>query len=632
MNLLCKLFSGSYENIWKALIRPTRDKYTTKELGPYKFELNSKNYKRTDLIIPNKRHLNLICSFWEPFDEERDYDQLPCVIYLHGNSSSRLEAIGQLKYLLPLNITVFAFDFSGCGKSEGEYISLGLHESDDVECVINYLLKTNKVSTIGLWARSMGAVTALIYASRENNHLSAILLDSAFFSLKKLIEEIIEKNINMPNFILNSMFETLRKTILEKAYFDIVNIEPYLYAKNCNIPAFFCHGKDDALIDIHHCKDLYTIYPGEKHMIILEGNHNSPRDIEFKNNASLFFYHNLNIIGLKNKNIDNIDNNISLNNSKNNGVGKNSIHLKNHKSYSFKTKINLDNNITYNNNLKDNINEKNENEKEVIKKSNRNIINYFQKCSSNDLNKINENNKKSNLNKYKNEQIFQNSSAQNIKKITNINDIELKQKNINFNNIKKLRTASISQNIYFKKNIHNPFIKYGTKINPLSNNCNLLNDMRLINNKIKHNNRYKSNDPFNSIESKNNTINNNSMYRKNSRKINIAKSNNANIGKNPFLFKFSNINKNENEKQQKSFYSSKLYNTTNIRNNEIPQKIEKKWVIFEGINPYLYQNKNYFKKKPINKDNSLDDDNNNTIKNEDNFFGIDETIFNKNIK
>ena len=31
------------------------------------------------------------------------------------------------------------FDFSGSGMSEGEYISLGYHELNDVESVISYL-------------------------------------------------------------------------------------------------------------------------------------------------------------------------------------------------------------------------------------------------------------------------------------------------------------------------------------------------------------------------------------------------------------------------------------------------------------------------------------------------------------
>jgi hypothetical protein len=37
------------------------------------------------------------------------------VIYLHGNSSSRIEALGILEYLIPYDISVCSFDFSGCG-------------------------------------------------------------------------------------------------------------------------------------------------------------------------------------------------------------------------------------------------------------------------------------------------------------------------------------------------------------------------------------------------------------------------------------------------------------------------------------------------------------------------------------
>ena len=80
----------------------------------------------------NKQGYLLKCSHFEPIDDERVDQKLPVVIYMHGNCSSRLDCIQTLNFLLPLNITVFSFDFSGCGQSEGEYISLGWHEKDDL--------------------------------------------------------------------------------------------------------------------------------------------------------------------------------------------------------------------------------------------------------------------------------------------------------------------------------------------------------------------------------------------------------------------------------------------------------------------------------------------------------------------
>lgn len=637
MNLLCKIFSGSYDNLWKAIIRPTRDKYTIKDLGPYKFEINSKNYKRTDLTITNKHNIKLKCSFWEPFDEEREYEQLPCVIYLHGNSSSRTEAIGQLKHLLPLNITVFAFDFYGCGKSEGKYISLGWYESDDVECVINYLKKTNKVNAIGLWGRSMGAVTALIYASRENNNLSAILLDSAFYSLKILIEELIEDNIKIPNFITNSMVKTLQNTILEKANFDINDIEPYLFAQKCKVPAFFCHGKDDTLINPHHCQDLYDIYPGEKKISYLDGEHNNTRDREFKNSGALFFYHYLNLKQIKvNKKIKS---NSSLNIFKKRNINSNILN-----------KIRFDNNNEENS--KDNISEKIEDEKEDMT-SDRNNNNYFQNCFSNDLKKINTKNKKIILSKENREilKMEHNFHNNNLSKESNRN-----LKPIELSIIKKLRTNSTTQNVYFKKNVHNPFSKTDTKIKPIVNNCNLLDEMKLIKNKLNLNNRYNNNGISQNINkdsrknllsleiSKNDnkssfTINNyaDASYKKDLRKINFDKKDNTNdkktksinYEKNPFLFKLSQKKNIENEKQQqKSIIQSNLSNNRSYNNCERKSNIDKKWVIFEGINPFLNENKDYFKKKIMKKESSLIDDI--TIKSDDTLVENNEEILGRN--
>lgn len=142
MNFFVKMFGGNYDDLWKAVIRPPKDPYTEKDLGPEKFIIHSKNYKRTDFTLKNKRGHKLACSYWEPFDEEREYARLPCVVYLHGNSSSRAEAVYEVKYLLPMNVTLFAFDFSACGQSEGDYISLGWYEREDVETIIEFLRKS----------------------------------------------------------------------------------------------------------------------------------------------------------------------------------------------------------------------------------------------------------------------------------------------------------------------------------------------------------------------------------------------------------------------------------------------------------------------------------------------------------
>ena len=282
MNFLCKIFGGSYDDLWKAIIRPGRDIYDQSELGPFKFEISNKCYKRTDFELINNRGLKIMCSFWEPFDEEREKIILPCVIYLHGNSSSRCEAYSEVKYLLPKNICLFSFDFCGCGKSEGDYISLGYYEKDDVKCIIEYLQKSKKVGKIGLWGRSMGAVTAIMYASEHPEDISALILDSGFYSLKKLIYELVKSKVNLPDFLIEQVLKKVKETIKEKAGFHLDHLETFLYAKNCKTPAFFCHGEDDNFVNHEHCLNLFNDYQGEKKIKIVKGKHNTARPKDLK--------------------------------------------------------------------------------------------------------------------------------------------------------------------------------------------------------------------------------------------------------------------------------------------------------------------------------------------------------------
>ncbi len=49
-----------------------------------------------------------------------------CIIYAHGLGSNKLEVLPILKHLRSYPYDVCSFDFSGSGKSEGNYTSYGL--------------------------------------------------------------------------------------------------------------------------------------------------------------------------------------------------------------------------------------------------------------------------------------------------------------------------------------------------------------------------------------------------------------------------------------------------------------------------------------------------------------------------
>ena len=106
-------------------------------------------------------------------------------------------------------MTLFCFDFAGCGKSEGEYITLGWNENKDVQTIIKFLRLERKVSTVSLWGRSMGAVTALLCAMQDPS-ISAIVLDSTYSSLKRLINETVSPSSLIPEWLIQTLLSIVK--------------------------------------------------------------------------------------------------------------------------------------------------------------------------------------------------------------------------------------------------------------------------------------------------------------------------------------------------------------------------------------------------------------------------------------
>lgn len=195
---------------------------------------------------------------------------------MHGNSSCRVEALESVHYLLPQNISLLCFDFAGCGRSEGEYISLGWFERDDVALIIDHLRENRRVSSIALHGRSMGAVTALLHADRDPS-IAGIVCDSPFSDLPNLVNELAYKYTKLPSFLVSPALKLISSTIYSKAELDIYKLSPLKHVENSFIPALFATSNGDDFILPHHSEKLHDAYKGDKNMIRFEGDHNSPR-------------------------------------------------------------------------------------------------------------------------------------------------------------------------------------------------------------------------------------------------------------------------------------------------------------------------------------------------------------------
>jgi pimeloyl-ACP methyl ester carboxylesterase len=186
------------------------------------------------------------------------------------------------------------FDFSGSGLSDGEYISLGYYERDDLAAVIDYLRESNRVTCIGLWGRSMGADVSLMHADRDPS-IAGLVIDSAFTDLKVICEEMVDLyvTVKLPRWVIATARAMVRSSVLKHAGFDIDEVAPIESARNSYIPALFAAAYNDAFINPHHAKELYEAYAGDKNFVMVEGEHNSARSKFFMDSVAIFFFNTL---------------------------------------------------------------------------------------------------------------------------------------------------------------------------------------------------------------------------------------------------------------------------------------------------------------------------------------------------
>ena len=280
----------SYELLWKSIIRPPKDEYEEDELiGPF-FTLRKVDYVRKDYDVISSRGYIMKCSMFEPAPHNRPKKEMPVVIYLHGNSSSRLEGMKMATYLLRKGINLFVFDFPGSGLSEGEYISLGYHEQNDVKIIVDFVEGIPGVGRIGLWGRSMGAATTLMYCSNDER-IRCCVMDSPFADFKRLAKELCLHVVKLPGFLIDAAIGIVNRTVKSKNDMDVNQIKPIAKAEITTTPCIIIHAIYDEMISIEHSRDIFKKYLGKEKKLIEcpEGGHNSKRENEVIEEVIKFF-------------------------------------------------------------------------------------------------------------------------------------------------------------------------------------------------------------------------------------------------------------------------------------------------------------------------------------------------------
>lgn len=182
------------------------------------------------------------------------------VVLLHGyHAVPWINFAASGKGLIEKKYNILLPDQRAYGESGGKYSSMGLCESKDLLCWIEYLKNEKQPESIALYGISMGAATVGYIADElENTCVRALVLDCGFCSPAELQASIIAR-IGVPK----QMFILCNLLVKMKMKVDL-NESTVTHLSKCSLPVLFLYGEKDAVVPKGDTQKMFDACKGEK--------------------------------------------------------------------------------------------------------------------------------------------------------------------------------------------------------------------------------------------------------------------------------------------------------------------------------------------------------------------------------
>lgn len=277
-----------YENAWKLFVQPAKRRYNPKELSENPAVIIG-SLMYVPFNIKNSRAKNIKCHAFIP-TQSGDFQNMKIniIVYAHAQGSNALEGSFLIPICDKLGIGLCLFDFSGSGNSEGDFVTLGISEADDLALVIHYLQTNYKIQKIGLWGRSMGAVSSIIYAERVQKNIAFAVYDVPFYELENSGVYFAKKKLKVSPFLTKIVLNFISNKIQQEIGYDVFSTKTGDICKNIMIPAVLIASRNDELVPFEDFEKLLKEYGSKKiKMIITEKSHSDHRESDIVGEATL---------------------------------------------------------------------------------------------------------------------------------------------------------------------------------------------------------------------------------------------------------------------------------------------------------------------------------------------------------
>lgn len=197
-----------------------------------------------------------LVGWWIPADKS-----IGTIVMCHGQNGSMDGDTRQMPPLQEAGFNVLMFDFRAHGRSEGESVTMGMYEKEDLLGALDYLADSRNIKQVGVLGFSMGAATALI-AAALTDRICGVVADSSFGRLKHTLTAYATSS-GVPYFIARPFVSWMMGIASVRTEGRLDQTDPTRWTVHIGPrPLFFIHGEDDQLVSMRDLDRMVSLAQG----------------------------------------------------------------------------------------------------------------------------------------------------------------------------------------------------------------------------------------------------------------------------------------------------------------------------------------------------------------------------------
>lgn len=190
------------------------------------------------------------------------------VLAVHGYTGNHRDIVPAIKTFVEKGYHVLAIDQRGRGESEGDFVSMGWKEKDDVAKWITKIIAYDKQANITLYGVSMGAATVMLTAALPlPQNVKAVMEDCGYTSAYAMFKDQLKERFSLPEFPFLLAARFMNRVRFQ---FDFNDASPLKQLQASKLPILFIHGAKDDYVPTYMGKQLYNAYQNEKQLLIIK--------------------------------------------------------------------------------------------------------------------------------------------------------------------------------------------------------------------------------------------------------------------------------------------------------------------------------------------------------------------------